>query len=267
MIKQKTFSILWCVAAIILCHVPQVNAKTNFDALHTKHDIVAKYECGKLGYQAISKDGYGGYSYGKWQISTQRRNNRPSTFDFFLTYLKDRNTNYYSKLMKAGGYQAAYKGNKYFISTWKNIATQKSFQNIYDSFLLDTQIIPVYSRMDKNGNTTFDKITTWASEDNAIQAAVKSTIIQHGMGGAYKIFQNISYSKVTYTKEVFLKKLYAYRSYKYPQYKVRYNAELRDLQGYLMSGKSRIRKTKVAEIKVKKPDHTSVLEKLAKLIS
>lgn len=267
MIKQKYFSIVCYVAASILCHVTQVNAKTNYDSLHTHHDIVAKYECGKQGYQAISKDGYGGYSYGKWQISTQRKNSKPSTFDFFLTYLKDRNTNYYMKLMNVGGYKAAYNGNKYFISTWKRIAQQKAFQNIYDSFLLDTQIIPVYSRMDKNGNVNFDKVTTWASEDNAIQAAIKSTIIQHGQGGAYKIFQNILFGKVYYTKESFLKKLYAYRSYKYPKCRDRYRKELRDLERYLVSGESRIKKTKIAEVKVKKPDSDSILDKLAKLIS
>jgi len=265
MIRQKTLA-FWCIAMSILCYISDVNAKTDFNALHTKHDIVAKYECGNLGYQAISKDGYGGYSYGKWQISTQRRNNLPSTFDFFLTYLKDKNTNYYSRLINAGGYEAAYKGNKYFISTWKQIAQQKSFQQAYDSFLLDTQIIPVYSRMDKNGNANFDKVTSWASEDNAIQAAVKSTIIQHGQGGAYKIFQEILFCNTDYTKESFLKKLYAYRSYKYPQYKRRYMAELHDLESYLESGESQIKPVEVAVIKVKKPE-LSFLEKLVKLIS
>jgi len=261
---NKHFLALCCVAMISLGHITCVNAKTNFDNLHTKHDVVAKYECGDMGYQAISKDGYGGYSYGKWQISTQRKNGKPSTFDFFLTYLKENsNNNYYKDLNDAGGYKAAYMGTKRFTSVWRRIAGEKNFQRIYDKFLLDTQIIPVYIRMDKNGSNNFDILTTWASEDNAIQAAVKSTIIQHGQGGAYKIFQNIL-TRMSSKKE-FLKKLYAYRIYKYPQYKKRYNAEYKDLETYLISGKSKIHKDIKVVMKVKKPGK-KVLEKLVNVV-
>ena len=257
MIKQN----FWFCCSILLALSTlsiTAEAKTNYDALHTKHDIIAKYECGKQGYQAISKDRYGGYSYGKWQISTQRRNNLPSTFDFFLTYLKDKNYKYYDVLMKAGGYNAAYAGNTYFIKTWKRIANQESFRKSYDEFLLKKEIIPVYTRMDKNGNTNFDKITTWASEDNAIQAAVKSTIIQHGQGGAYKIFQTICSKEKDFTKEKFLKKLYTHRLNKFPKHRRRYHAEYNDLQDYLLSGKSIIvkveEKEEVKVAKVKNPD-------------
>lgn len=266
MIKQ-TFWLGCCVAAIILGQTNQAEAKTNYDALHTKHDIVAKYECGNLGYQAISKDGYGGYSYGKWQISTRRKNNLPSTFDFFLTYLKDKHNKYYDVLIQAGGYKAAYAGNKKFIETWKRIAKEKSFQDAYDRFLLEKEIIPVYSRMDKSGNINLDKVTTWASEDNAIQAAVKSTIIQHGQGGAYRIFQSICSKKAILTKEMFLKELYTYRKIKYPEYKARYNAEYDDLKDFLRSNEAIIKTQKeiVKVAKVKKPEY--FWDKLVKLFS
>jgi len=266
MIKQ-IFWLSYYITLVIFGNIVTVQAKTNYDALHTKHDIVAKYECGKLGYQAISKDGYGGYSYGKWQISTWRKNNLPSTFDFFLTYLKDNNYKYYDILIQAGGYRAAYAGNKNFINIWKKIATEKSFRNSYDNFLLKKEIIPVYIRMDKNGNSNFNKLTSWASEDNAIQAAVKSTIIQHGQGGAYKIFQSICFNKNILTKEKFLEKLYTYRKIKYPEYKARYNAEYDDLKNYLLSGQSIIKnkKEEVIVAKVKNPD--TFWQKLVKLFS
>ena len=138
-------------------------------------------------------------------------------------------------MIQAGGYKAAYAGNKKFIETWKRIVKEKSFQDAYDRFLLEKEIIPVYSRMDKSGNINLDKGTTWASEDNAIQAAIKSTIIQHGQGGAYKIFQRICSDKNTLTKEVFLKELYVHRKIKYPEYKARYNAEYDDLKDFLHS--------------------------------
>jgi len=265
MIKQN-LRLMCLISFFIFGFFIDANAKTNYKSLHTGHDIIAKYECGKQGYQAISKDGYGGYSYGKWQISTQRRNNLPSTFDFFLTYLKDNNHIYYVKLQNAGGYQAAYKGNSYFINTWKKLAKEKSFNKSYDQFLLKTQIIPVYMRMDKNGNKNFDMITSWASDDNAIQAALKSTIIQHGPGGAYKIFQNICFNKKDMTKEDFLKSLYTYRLNKYPQHKKRYHAEYNDLKNYLQSGKSSIKK-KEKTVKIAKAKNPSFWDKLVKLFS
>ena len=123
--------------------------------------------------------------------------------------------------------------------------------------------------MDKNGNINFDKITTWASEDNAIQAAVKSTIIQHGQGGAYKIFQEVCFREKNFTKEKFLKKLYAYRLNKFPKHKRRYHAEYNDLQNYLLSGKSiiiNVEKNKEVKVtKVKNPD--SFWHKLVKMFS
>lgn len=268
MIKYN-FWLCYSIILFLLIFPITTRAKTNYESLHTGHNIIAKYECGKQGYQAISKDGYGGYSYGKWQISTQRRNNLPSTFDFFLTYLKDKNYKYYDILIKAGGYEAAYAGNTYFIKVWKRIANQKSFRNSYDRFLLEKEIIPVYTRMDKNGNINFDKITTWASEDNAIQAAVKSTIIQHGQGGAYKIFQEVCFKEKNFTKEKFLKKLYAHRLNKFPKHKRRYHAEYNDLQNYLLSGKSiiiNVEKNKEVKVtKVKNPD--SFWHKLVKMFS
>ena len=103
-------------------------------------------------------------------------------------------------MIQAGGYKAAYAGNKNFIVTWKRIAKEKAFQDAYDDFLLKREIFPVYTRMDKSGNVNLDKLTSWASEDNAIQAAVKSTIIQHGQGGAYRIFQSICSEKAVLTK-------------------------------------------------------------------
>lgn len=268
MIKNKIW--LCCyLTTLLLSQITPAEAKTNYDALHTKHDIVAKYECGKLGYQAISRDSYGGYSYGKWQISTKRINGKPSTFDFFLNYLKDNDKNIYIKLIKAGGYQAAFKGNENFIKTWKSLAKIESFKVVYDKFLLDTQIIPVYTRMDKSGNEKLDKITTWASENNAIQAALKSTIIQHGTGGAYKIFVNVLNMSKDINKDTFIENLYTYRKIHYPKYKTRYNSECKDIIAYLHSeetNKEVVKKDKIV-IAAKTGKTLSWWDKLKKLIS
>lgn len=225
---------------LILGNQNIAQAKTNYNALHTQHDIIAKRECGTKGYQAISKDNYGGYSYGKWQLSTERRKNRPSTFDFFLKYTQENAPYIHDKLIKAGGQPAAYIGKPEFIETWKKLAERQDFQKIYEEFLLNTQIIPVYDRLDNLKDKRFDKVTTWGSTDNAIQAAIKSAIIQHGSGGAFGIIYNIMTIYNPTTKEQFLKKIYDYRKDRFPRYTNRYIAEYKDLNKYLSSGNSKI---------------------------
>ena len=221
--------------------IPTVQAKTDYERLHNAHNIVSKYESGKLGYDAITKDNYGGYSYGKWQISTERRNGRPSTFDFFLRYAKDNNPGIYTNLQKAGGQEGAYKGTQEFKDKWKKLTYRKDFRDLYDGFILNTQVVPVYDRMDSSKNSNLDKVTTWGSNDNAIQAAIKSAIIQHGPNGAYNIINSImNGSTVPTTKEQFLKQLYTKRISKFPKYKNRYNNEYKDLKKYLDSGNSEI---------------------------
>lgn len=226
--------------ALALSSMNPADAKTNIDALHNNHEITAKREHGGKGHQAIAKDSYGGYSYGKWQLSTERRDNKPSTFDFFLKYARENDTQIYEELEKAGGQPAAFRGDKKFIETWKRLADLDNFQILYDDFLLQTQIIPVYNRMDNSGSDRLDRVTTWGSEDNAIQAAIKSMIVQHGSTGAYNMIKRVMEAYNPDTKEAFLQKIYTYRISKFPAYKRRYNAEYADLKRYLGSGTSKI---------------------------
>lgn len=253
MINRK----LWLSICISLCFLSNINivqAETNYKALHLNHNIVAKYENGGLGYKAIGKDSYGGYSYGKWQISTQRSKNGLSTFDYFIQYVKNKNIIIYNKLQNAGGYKAAFCGDAKFIKVWKELADNKDFQNIYDNFILDTQIIPVYKRLDDNN---YDELTTWCSTDNVIQAAVNSTIVQHGPNGAYRIIKNIFSLNNIKDKKKFLTKLYNYRKEKYSKYKRRYMAEYNDLLNNLKEEK---------EIKVTKKE-ISILDRLRNIFS
>lgn len=230
------------IISFFLClfNVITAEAKTNYNALHFNHDIIAKHENGGMGYNAISKDNYGGYSYGKWQLSTERRNGKKSTFDFFMIFVKENNTDFFTKLELAGGQKAAFNGEKQFIDTWNILAKDIQFQKLYDEFLLKKQIIPVYKRMDNSKNFRLDKVTTWASSDNAIQAAIKSTIIQHGAGGAYGMIRNVVDIYNPKTKEEFLEKLYLYRTARFPKYKRRYTLEYHELYVYLGSGNSKI---------------------------
>ena len=230
--------------ALALGSINPTDAKTNYDALHTNHEITARREHGGQGYLAVAKDNYGGYSYGKEQLSTERRGNKPSTFDFFLKYTQEHAPQIYNTLIKAGGQPAAYRGDQNFISTWKKLAERKDFQQVYDGFILNTQIIPVYDRMDNTGDERLDRVTTWGSTDNAIQAAIKSMIIQHGPNGAYNMIKEIMRVHNPKDKAEFLQHLYSIRTIKFPKYKKRYAGEYKDLKKYLGSGTSKILLTK-----------------------
>jgi hypothetical protein len=225
---------------ILLTDTTLVNAQTEYDTLYNITDIVGKYEHGGKGYQAVSKDSYGGYSYGKWQISTKRDKGKPSTFDFFLKYTETHNFVFAKILKKHGGYEAAFAGKKDFIKTWKIIANNPDFQKVYDNFIIDTQIIPVYVRMNNSNNKKMIKLSKWGLKDKSIEAAINSTVIQHGQGGGYNILYDVMKLYNPKSKKTFLKCLYEYRKKKFPKYKTRYVAEYKDLYNFLVSGNSKL---------------------------
>ena len=221
-------------AGLALGSMQSANALTDVNALYNnpQSEIIAKYEHGGQGYAAIVKDNYGGYSYGNEQLSTRRNpENKPnSTFDKFLEYLKDKSINSYNKLNKAGGWDAAFKGTEKFKTAWKELAGDEEFRNIYDNFITDTQIIPVYKRMDQATSTNLDKVTTWGSRNEAIKAAIRSIIIQHGREGAFNLIKKVVRLTHPKNEEDFLKNLYIARSNKFPAYKTRYTNEYNDLK-------------------------------------
>lgn len=207
-------------------------AKTDFNKLHLNHEIVNKYEHGGKGNASVNKDNYGGYSYGKNQISTERRNGKDSTFDFFLKFMREQDDTFATLFDLAGGWEAAYKGDPEFIDFWKTQCTKPEFNKLYDNFILSTQVAPTYRTMDNSKNPNLDKVTTWASENEAVQAAVQSTIIQHGPAGARKIIKHVMDYYKPKSALGFLHELYKYRAKKYPAYKNRYKDEGGELKNY-----------------------------------
>lgn len=234
-IKGMTFG-----ALLATCLIQPAYAKTIVDNIQTHHPVTAKYESGNKGYDCIVKDNYGGYSYGKDQISTERRNGNKSTFDYFMEYAKQKDSNIEYQLRTAGGWDAAHKGDKKFIDKWCEMTYRKDFQDVYDGFMRDKEFIPVYQRMDNQTHTMFDTITTWASENKAVQAAINSAIIQHGKSGAFNLINKIVKNKKIKTPEDFVKALYNARAAKFPKYKTRYTSELKDIQQYLKTKEAKI---------------------------
>lgn len=215
-------------------------AQMALNNIEIHNPITAKYESGKKGYDCVVKDNYGGYSYGKYQISTERRNGKPSTFDYFMKYAKTNDPNIEYQLRKAGGWEAANKGERVFIDKWCEMTYRKDFRTLYDQFLIDREFIPVYNRMDNSPYPEMHTITGWASTNRAVQAALHSTIIQHGKNGAYNIFVKVVENNKITTPEEFIKALYDYRKKKFSRYKTRYKNECNDILGYLDDDESKI---------------------------
>ena len=230
-------------ASLALGGMQGVNAKTDPEALHNSaHEITAQYEHGGKGYSAIVKDNYGGYSYGKEQLSTRRLNKKHanSTFDAFLKYAGEKVPRIKKSLEQAGGWQGAFNGTKQFKDAWLKLANQKEFQEVYDDFILDTQVLPVYTRMDQATSVNLDKITNWGSQNSAVQAAIRSAIIQHGRSGAFDMIKNVVKAHNPKTMSEFIKNLYSYRAKKFPKYQDRYTNECNDIIQYLKSDDSNI---------------------------
>jgi len=230
-------------ATMALGAMQGADAKTDPEMLRSgAHSVTAKYEHGGKGYSAIVKDNYGGYSYGKEQLSTRRLNskNANSTFDAFLKYAGKKAPYIKKALEAAGGWQGAYRGTDTFKQAWLKLAGQKEFQDVYDDFILDTQVLPVFNRMDNATSVDLDKITRWGSQNSAMQAAIRSAIIQHGRDGAFKMICNVVRAHNPANMGEFIRDLYKYRAKKFPKYKSRYTNECDDVIEYLKSKDSNI---------------------------
>ncbi len=242
----KTLGTLATAAAIGLGGLQGADAKTNPDLLRRSgHEITTQYEHGGQGYAAITKDNYGGFSYGKEQLSTRRLDDAPSTFDKFLDYLSTHLPDAYNKLEKAGGWDAAFVGQTSFRKAWLDLIKDKKFTDCYDDFVTDTMILPVYNRMDQAKTVNLDKVTTWGSENPAVQAAIRSVIIQHGRVGAFNLIKKVVKQKNPQNPNEFLDALYELRAKKFSKYKTRYANEHKALNSYLNSLTTNTKPTKL----------------------
>ena len=230
-------------ATMALGAMQGADARTDPEMLRSgAHQVTAKYEHGGKGYSAIVKDNYGGYSYGKEQLSTRRLNplHANSTFDAFMKYAGKKAPYIKKTLDAAGGWQGAFRGTNTFKQAWLKLANQKEFQDVYDDFILDTQVLPVFQRMDQATSVNLDKITRWGSQNSAMQAAIRSAIIQHGRDGAFKMICNVVKAHNPANMGEFIRDLYKYRAKKFPKYKSRYTNECDDVIEYLKSNDSNI---------------------------
>jgi hypothetical protein len=158
--------------------------------------LAARYESGTKGSEAVGWDSTGGTSYGKYQIAT-----KTGTMDKFLSFLKTNNPEAYERLMTAGPADAGKEGK--FAQEWKSLAKEGKLGSSEKDFIKATHY-DVGMKGLKN-----DQLKSMIEQSKALQEVMWSTSVQHGGGGASKIFGKVF--KEGMTEEQLIKSIYAER--------------------------------------------------------
>lgn len=138
--------------------------------------ISEKYESnGNPG--AIGRDRVGGFSYGSYQIATN-----VGTMQNFQSFLNNRYPEYGAELESAGGNSAATAGDPAFQNKWKELAQDPGFAKAQKDFIQSTHFDPAERNIRNNTGIHV------CERCNGLQDAVWSTAVQHGPGGATRIF-------------------------------------------------------------------------------
>lgn len=161
-----------------------------------------RFEASSAGSLAIGYDSTGGTSYGKYQIAS-----KTGTMKSFLSFLK------------ANGYDVAYKkliasGNPDTGSTTGAFPTaQKALVNSGDLGSSEHDFIKA-THYDLAFDNIIDRDCAEAVNDSfALQNVLQSTSVQHGAGGAGKIFNQAQDPQKSNVD--FIKKIYAIRATKF----------------------------------------------------
>jgi hypothetical protein len=127
---------------------------------------------------AIGRDSTGGWSYGKYQIAT-----KTGTFDNYMSYLKRDFPDIYSELAAGGGASGAKSKTSAFDAKWKALCSKAEFAKSQHDFIQASHYEPAARRISKVNGIDVN------SRSKALQDVVWSCSVQHGPGGAAKIFE------------------------------------------------------------------------------
>jgi hypothetical protein len=162
--------------------------------------LSARYESGRRGSEAIGWDSTGGTSYGKYQIAS-----KTGTMRNFLSYLKTNNPEAYERLSAAGSPDSGKSGA--FAQEWKKLVAEGKMGDSEHQFIKKTHYDKGMSGLSNQG------LTNMIGNSKALQEVMWSTSVQHGPGGASKIF-NKTY-KPGMSEEDFIRAVYAERGTKF----------------------------------------------------
>ena len=174
-------------------------------------DDISSYELGTLSREAESNNGKnifnnckadktGGCSYGNYQIET-----RQGTMNDYLNFL-NRNPSYqefYKTLQQAGGYEAALSGTDEFRNNWRTLSDNPEFLQSQHDFIVASKLKPALRFVKDIKGLDFDK------RSPVVKDVLFSTAVQHGQGGASKVFHNaLGYDASNLSDEDIINKIY-----------------------------------------------------------
>lgn len=161
--------------------------------------LSAQYESGGLGSYAIGYDSNEGTSYGTYQLSSKQ-----GTMDDFIGWLDAKDHTEAAKaLREAGPTNTGSKDGK-FVQTWLDLADAGLItKKIEREFIEESHVKPVFDALPKG-------LQEAVQADPKMQQALYSTAVQHGAGGATKLFKR-NWEKAGGENGSFLQTLYADR--------------------------------------------------------
>lgn len=169
--------------------------------------LSAKFESAKAGSVAIGWDSTGGTSYGKYQIAA-----RTGTFERFLTFA-DRaggdGAEVAKRLRDAGPYDTGSR-NGAVPNEWKRLVMEGKMGDLEHQFIQKTHYEPALGSLNP-------ALQDMVSKSKALQDVLWSTAVQHGAGGAARIF-NAAYAQAgpQTDPENLIKLIYGKRSGNFP---------------------------------------------------
>jgi hypothetical protein len=162
--------------------------------------LAARYESGGKGSEAVGYDSTGGTSFGKYQIAT-----KTGTMDQFMKFLQKDNPEAYERLMAAGPADSGKDGK--FAQEWKSLAKDGKLGDSEHKFIKATHYDKAMTGL---GDATLQEMI---SKSGALQEVMWSTSVQHGAGGAKKIFESAFQKGMS--EEELIKAVYASRAKKF----------------------------------------------------
>ncbi|MEN1985869.1 hypothetical protein [Paenibacillus hubeiensis] len=157
--------------------------------------LASKYESsGNAGTVARTKGDHGGASYGIYQFTANQGSAKG-----FVQYLKNVDPSAYKTLVSHPV------GSSGFDVAWKQVAaSNKNFSQYQHNYAKQVFYDPTAKSVLKNTGLDVNK------RSSAVQAALWSTAVQHGQGGALRVIKNAGITPMMSDQEI-LRRLYAER--------------------------------------------------------
>lgn len=147
-------------------------------------DTIAHEESGSAGVQAIGYDRMGGTSYGKWQLSS-----RQGSLEEWLRLLESKGgeaAEIAGRLRAAGPANTGSKSGAFVDAYLREASAHKElFEDSQRESLLKHNYNPAMSRLKS------DSLREMIQGDKSLQEMMFSTAVQHGGGGAARIFNGV----------------------------------------------------------------------------